>query len=216
MRSASIRGDEMQFNAAWREAFMSIDYYKWVLAGVIAALASAPDWIAAQEGQPPQPQSQPSEQHLREAPGSSGGRLRLLPEYAMPGKNAAGTAAQGHQSPISLLTPENLKNMEVMGPSGETIGKVEDVVRSRKDGFIYAIISSGGVWGIGAKETPVSLKELEVYGSKLRIGTTKSELPRWPDYRRDQYVGLEPEDKPVADFAAFEVFPSNGQEKTPQ
>jgi sporulation protein YlmC with PRC-barrel domain len=88
--------------------------------------------------------------------------MAYLPEYAMPGKNPAGTAARKHQSAISLLTPENFKHMDVMGPSGERIGKVEDLVRSRNDGFIYVIISSGGVLGLGAKETPVSLKELHV------------------------------------------------------
>ena len=134
----------------------------------------------------------------------------------MPTKSAAETEAQRHKSPMFLLTPENLKQMEVMGASGATIGRIDDVVRSRNDGFIYAIISSGGVWGIGAKETPVSLKKLEVYGSKLRIGTTKSELVRWPDYRKDQYAGLHPNDKPIADFAAFEEVPSNDQERAPQ
>jgi PRC-barrel domain len=86
--------------------------------------------------------------------------------------------------------------MEVVGASGEKIGKVADIVRSRKDGFIYAIISSGGVLGIGAKETPVSLKAMEVQGSKLRIGATKSDLPRWPEYRKDQFVELHPANKP--------------------
>jgi sporulation protein YlmC with PRC-barrel domain len=194
---------------------MNIDYCKWVLAGVIAALASAPGRIAAQQVQP-QPESQPNEQHSREAPGSSGGRLRLLPEYAMPGKKVAGMAARNDRSLISSLTSDELKHMEVIGASGATIGKVEDVVRSRNDGFIYAIISSGGVLGIGAKETPVSLKALEVYGTKLRIGAGKSELARWPDYQKDQYVGLQPVDKPIADFAAFEVVPSKEDERPPQ
>ena len=102
--------------------------------------------------------------------------------------------------------------MEVIGESGEKIGKVEDVVRSRKDGFIYAIISSGGVLGIGAKETAVLLKGLEVQGTKLRIAATKSDLPRWPEYSKEQFVDLHPTNKPIADFAAFEAVHSKDQE----
>jgi PRC-barrel domain len=195
---------------------MHINYHKSLLAAVIATLAASPGWSAAQQALPPQPESQPNGQQTGGAPGSSGGQLRLLPEYSAPVKSPAGHAAQGNESLISALTPRQLKQMEVVSASGEKIGKVEDIVRSRKDGFIYAIISTGGALGIGAKETPVSLKELEAQGSKLRIGATKSDLARWPEYRKDQYVELNPVNKPISDFAAFEVVPSKDQEKAPQ
>ena len=191
---------------------MNLNYRKSLLAGVIATLAASPGWIAAQQAQPPQPDSQLNGQQPGEAPGLSGGQLRLLPEYSAPVKNPAVNAPQGKESLISTFTPKYLEQMEVVGESGERIGKVEDVVRSREDGFIYAIISSGGVMGIGAKETPVPLKELEVQGDKLRIGATKDAFQRWPDYHEDQYIALEPSNKPISDFAAFEVVPSKNQE----
>jgi sporulation protein YlmC with PRC-barrel domain len=194
---------------------MSINYRKSLLAGVIATLAASPGWSAPQQAQPPQPERQHNLQQTGEAPGPGGGQQRLLPEYSAPAKSPTGHAAQGDESLISALTPRQLKQMEVVGASGEKIGKVADIVRSRKDGFIYAIISSGGVLGIGAKETPVSLKAMEVQGSKLRIGATKSDLPRWPEYRKDQFVELHPANKPISDFAAFEVVPSKDHEKAP-
>jgi hypothetical protein len=194
---------------------MNINYRKSLLAGVIATLAASPGWSAPQQAQPPQPESQHNRQQTGEAPGSSGGQLRLLPEYSAPAKSPAGNAAQGNESLISVLTPRQLKQMEVVGSTGEEIGRVEDVVRSRKDGFIYAIISFGGVLGIGAKETAVPLKELEAQDSKLRVGATKNDLARWPEYRKDQYVELNPVNKPISDFAAFEVVPSKDQQKAP-
>jgi sporulation protein YlmC with PRC-barrel domain len=104
-------------------------------------------------------------------------------------------------------------HMEVVGVSGEKIGMVEDVVRSREDGFIYVVVSSGGVLGIDAKEVTVPFKELEVQNNdQLLIGTTKDDLQHWPEYQEAQYVALEPSNKPISDFAAFEVMPPKGSE----
>ena len=97
--------------------------------------------------------------------------------------------------------------MDVVDASGEKIGKIEDVVRSREDGLIYAVVSSGGILGIGAKEIPVTLEKLQVHGDKLRIGTTEEDLRSWPEYQEDQFVELRPSNQPISEFAAFEVTP---------
>jgi sporulation protein YlmC with PRC-barrel domain len=190
---------------------MNIKFSKSLLAGVTATLLAAPGWPAAQQLQSPQPDSGRYDQSTGGVSASHGYQIRSLPEGAMPARHPAGGATQGNDTLLSALTPQHLMHMEVVGVSGEKIGEVEDVVRSREDGFIYVVVSSGGLLGIGAKEVTVPFKELEVQGDhQLLIGTTKDDLQRWPEYQEDQYVALEPSNKPVSDFAAFEVIPPKG------
>jgi len=132
-----------------------------------------------------------------------------LPEGALLHEEGA---THDNDTLLSALTPLHLKHMEVIGISGEKIGKVEDVVRSREDGFIYAVVSTGGILGIGAKEVTVPFKELEMQGDGLRIGTTKDDLQRWPEYQEDQYAALEPTNKPISEFSAFEAIPPKESE----
>ena len=191
---------------------MNIKYRKSLLAGVIATLMAAPGWLAAQQLQSPQPDSGRYELSAGGAPSASGDQIRSLPEGAMPASHPAGDTTHDNDTLLSALTPRHLMHMEVVGVSGEKIGKAENVVRSREDGFIYVVVSSGGVLGIGAKEVTVPFKELEVQGNQLLIGTTKDDLQRWPEYQEDQYVALEPSNKPISDFAAFEVIPPKGSD----
>jgi hypothetical protein len=191
---------------------MNITYRKSLLAGVIITMMAAPGWLAAQQLQSPQPGSEHYGQPTGESPAPSGDQIRLLPEGAMPATNPTGGSRQGNDVRISNLTPQHLTHMDVVDVSGEKTGKIEDVVRSREDGFIYAVVSSGGVLGIGAKEVTVPVEELVVQGDNLRVGATKDELQRWPEYQKDQYVALEPANKPISDFAAFEAIPPKGSE----
>ncbi len=90
------------------------------------------------------------------------------------------------------------------------------MVRSREDGLIYAVVSYGGILGIGAKEIPITLQKLQVHGDKLRIGATEEDIRSWAEYQEDQFVELKPSNQPISDFAAFEVTPPKGIEKVPE
>ena len=113
---------------------------------------------------------------------------------------------------LTALTPHQLKHMEIDDATGKKIGKVEEVVRSREDGFIYAVVSSGGLLGIGANEVTVPVEMLELQGNRLRISATKDELQRWPEYQEDRYAELEPTSKPISEFSAFEAIPPKESE----
>jgi hypothetical protein len=195
---------------------MNIKYRKSLLAGVIATLMAAPGWLAAQQLQAPQPDSERHGQQMGDSPAPSGKSIRPEPSSVEPATNPAGTTTQGDNTLLSVLTPQHLKHMDVVGASGEKIGKIKDVVRSREDGLIYAVVSSGGILGIGAKEIPVTLQELQVHGDKLRIGTTEDDLRSWAEHQEDQFVELKPSNQPISDFAAFEVTPPKGTEKVPE
>jgi sporulation protein YlmC with PRC-barrel domain len=195
---------------------MNIKYRKSLLAGVIATLMASPGLLAAEQMQAPQPDSERHGQQMGDSPAPSGKPIQSEPSSVEPAMNPAAGTTQGDDTLLSALTPQHLKKMDVVGASGEKIGKVEDVVRSREDGLIYAVVSSGGILGIGAKEIPVSLQELQVYGDKLRIGTTEDDLRSWAEYQKDQYVDLKPANQPISEFAAFEVTPPEGAGRVPE
>jgi sporulation protein YlmC with PRC-barrel domain len=178
---------------------MNITYRKSLLAGMIAALMAAPGALAAQQLEAPQADSERQGQRTEEAP---------APETAAPETNPASGAIIMRTDPlVSALTPQNLEQMKVIDASGEKIGKVEDVVRSRENGLIYVVVSSGGLLGIGTKAIPVPLESLRVQGDALRIATTADDLRNRSEYEEDRYAELDPANQPISEFSAFEVIP---------
>ena len=195
---------------------MSVNFRKSFVAGVIGMLMAAPGIHAAPQMQSPHADREHDGQPMVNSPAPSGEVIRSLPGSDEPAARAAGEATRSKDTLVSVLTPRHLKKMVVIDTAGKTIGNIEDVVRSREDGFIYAVISSGGILGIGAQEVPVPLEELQVRGDKLRIATTRDTMLHWPAYQEDQYVELEPSDKPISEFSAFEVIPPDGAETVPE
>lgn len=106
---------------------------------------------------------------------------------------------------IMQLTPDQLKHMAVVDPAGKEVGKIEQIVRSRQDETIEAVISSGGVLGFGAKEIAVPIETLELAGNEqLQIQASDEELQARGDYVPEAFVQLEPSDRPISEFSAFE------------
>lgn len=161
---------------------MSARIRKSMMAGAIAALISAPVWAQGEAG----------------SPGATGS----------PG---AGMSSQSASSPLYSMTPQQLRRMEVVDATGENIGSVRSVVRSRDQENIQLVVSSGGFLGVGGKETTIPLDQVNLAGDKIQLSSTKAELEGQPEYQPEQYVELEPADQPISDFAAFE--PTPGQEE---
>jgi hypothetical protein len=184
---------------------MTTHFRNSLLAGAIAALISLPGWVCAQQVQAPRSESGHQGPPTAGAPASSANPMKSVPEGAliMPSEGAT----HRNDTLLSALTPHQLTHMEIDDASGKKIGHVEDVVRSRDDGFIYAVVSSGGLLGIGAREMTVPVEMLELQGNRLRIGATKDEVQHWPDYQEDRYAELEPGNKPISEFSAFEAIP---------
>jgi hypothetical protein len=55
-----------------------------------------------------------------------------------------------------------------------------------------------------------------VHGDRLRIAATEDDIRQLPEYQEDQYVELEPSNRPISEFSAFEVTPPEGTEKVPE
>lgn len=110
-------------------------------------------------------------------------------------------------NPVYELTPNELKSLTVVNPLGEKVGNVKSVVHSKASGDIQAVISSGGILGIGATEVAVPLDELELSADKLLIGATAEDLKARGHYESEAFIELEPGNRPISEFSAFELVP---------
>ncbi len=165
---------------------MNAMFRKSLLAGAVAALAATPMLAGADAGK------------TSHEGGATG---HPTSQYGAP--TAASASVQG-------LTPSQLRGTEVIGPSGEEVGTVKAVVRSRDEKNIQAVISAGGMMGMGDRKVAVPLNSLRYDGDKLRISATEEQLKARPEYQSEKFVELEPSDQPISEFSAFETVPDSG------
>lgn len=161
---------------------MKTIFRRTLLAGAVAALAATPMLAGAEGGKTYHEAGQPTSEYK------------------------AGTAASAS---LQGLTPSQLRGTEVLGPSGEEVGTVKAVVRSRDEKNIQAVISAGGMMGMGDREVAVPLSSLRYDGDKLRISATEEQLKARPAYQSEKFVELEPSDQPISEFSAFETVPGD-------
>ncbi|HEX9594455.1 MAG TPA: PRC-barrel domain-containing protein [bacterium] len=167
---------------------MNHDYHKSLVAVMITALAAAPGWaIAAQE------HTRGGESQLQTGEG-------MYEQQTQPGTAVPSAGVYGK-------TPKELHRMDVLGTTGDEVGTLKDVVAKREGGEICAVISVGGILGVGAKEIAVPLDELRLEGDDLHILATKDDLMSREIYVADQYSEVQPEDRPISEFSAFEEIP---------
>ena len=158
-------------------------YRKSLMTGVIATLIAAPGWAIADSPKTPGADSHmPAGQTMHEQ--------QTQPTQGVYGK-----------------TPKELQGMDVLGTNGDEIGTLKDIVAKRDARQICAVISVGGILGVGAKEIVVPLDELRLKGDQLHILATKDDLERREVYAATQYRQVQPEDKPISEFSAFEAMP---------
>lgn len=99
------------------------------------------------------------------------------------------------------LTPDELKNTEVVGSDGETIGKIKGVVGSKTSDDVYAVISQGGLMGIGAHEFLIPLEELtQVNNDQVRADFNETIAKDRPEYESDNYSEMD-SSRPIFEYS---------------
>lgn len=179
---------------------MNKGYRKTLLAGAIAALIAGPVAGAQHETQAQDAPGAVPEQPAQESP-------QYSPSTPQPRDEQAGTAEQPGAEPSSMLalTPDDLHRQEVIGSNGEAIGRISDVVSDREGSDIYAVISTGGFLGlIGGTKHVVPLSELRLEEQKLHLNATQEDLSAREEYTEEQYLVVQPDDRPISEFSAFE------------
>lgn len=175
---------------------MNTNYRKTLIAAAVAALISAPAWSATDA-----PGSSTDAAKSRDSQSQSQGA------YSRSGESRSldGAArAKASNNPLYNFTPDDLNGLEVIGSDGESIGEIKTVVMDRSRDDVHAVITSGGILGVGVRETLVPFAELKLVGDhKVQANLTEESLKSRPEYKAEQYGVLE-SNRPVSDFSAFE------------
>lgn len=176
-------------------------YRKSLLAGTIAALVTLPVWSAQDTAPMPETTDITADQStVQESAQYSTGAPKPMEQPAGTGSQSM---AAGHS--MLALTPDDLHRQEVIGSDGKTIGKISNVVSDRENGDIYAVISTGGFLGlIGGTKHVIPLAELRLEQQKLHVGLTLEELSAHEEYREESYLVVQPDNRPITEFSAFE------------
>ncbi|PTY06933.1 hypothetical protein DB347_10050 [Opitutaceae bacterium EW11] len=89
---------------------------------------------------------------------------------------------------------KDVVGMRVLGNAGEDIGRVADLVVDTGSGrIVYAIVSSGGVVGLGSTRHAVPFSALTYandYQDSLKLNVTPSEWAKAPVYSDNQFASL--------------------------
>jgi len=87
-----------------------------------------------------------------------------------------------------LVDSDDVIGTNVYDASGEHVGKVERLVLGKMDGRVaYAVLSFGGLWGLGSDYYPIPWSELS-YDADLdgfRINISKEHVENGPKYHPD-------------------------------
>jgi len=87
---------------------------------------------------------------------------------------------------------DDIKGMNVKNQNGEEVGEVDKVVVNTHTNKLYAVVSVGGVLGIGDKMIPMELERMELRDDELIMSTsmTEDQLKNTQTYNESQYMEL--------------------------
>jgi hypothetical protein len=117
--------------------------------------------------------------------------------YAIAAEPSKMTSGQmGDQSLQGPQRASQIKGMSVKNPEGQDLGKIDDLVIAEDGTIKYAILSHGGLLGIGDKLIPIPWKALRPGDDKkyLTVNITKETLERAPNFDPKEWPAFtEPE-----------------------
>lgn len=182
-----------------------------LIAGAIAALLAGPTLAATDtskvDGQSPAPTKaelgQPERDHPAIAPPT-----RETSRMGTADGSATARSTSGHNMLYSR-SADDLDGVDVVDRAGDKVGEIKRVVLAPDRKSAHAVISVGGVLGMGARDISVSLDELKPLDDKLQMSATKEEITALKDATQgtEQYVDLKgsaPISGSIVEFSAFE------------
>ncbi|MGG7056612.1 PRC-barrel domain-containing protein [Nitrosomonas sp. ANs5] len=83
------------------------------------------------------------------------------------------------------INAKKLMDMNVVGQDGKKLGKVDDLILSKKDKIVHAIVSVGGMLGVGGKLVAVPFQDMNINKAKEEaiIGLSEQELEKAPEFK---------------------------------
>lgn len=103
----------------------------------------------------------------------------------------AATAAAGDK----LLAASTLVDLPAVDLRGQSVGTIVDAMMSSQSGrIVYAMLSHGGIGGVGEKMIAVPWRELELAPDQVRVRTSPDRLDRAEGIDRDDWPVYAPPD----------------------
>jgi sporulation protein YlmC with PRC-barrel domain len=144
------------------------------------------------------------------------GTAGATPEAAEPAAGTTGPAeAIIPEQAETQLRAEDLMGTTTVGPDGEEVGEVEDLIFDEQEKITGVVIGVGGFLGIGKKEVGLdwdqaALAEDKDAGTKkIMINLTKADLEAAPDFKTKE------EQKAEAEAAAQQQLLQQQQQAVP-
>jgi len=94
---------------------------------------------------------------------------------------------------VGSLKAEDLKGTDVISPSGQKLGDIDDFVLASGGKIDAVIVEFGGFLGLGTKHVAVAYQGLKFMTGRngeryLVVNVTKDQLNAQPDYNKDDYA----------------------------
>ncbi|MDO8826186.1 PRC-barrel domain-containing protein [Methylophaga sp.] len=105
------------------------------------------------------------------------------------GSTSAGTPA--NKGGLYDMSANELNGMDVITSDGKDVGGIEKIVMSPDSQNIHAVITVGGLLGVGGKTILIPLENFTRAKDELHVKATQAELKAMNDYGSEDYIELE-------------------------
>jgi hypothetical protein len=183
-----------------------------LIAGAIAALLAGPVWAASDTPRDGAQTSPPTKAEFgqpgRDQP-SAAQPMSERPRMDAAPYGGATTGTPVGDNPLYTRSADDLDGMDVVDSAGDKVGTVKQIVLAPDRKSAHAVISAGGILGIGARDIMVSLDELKPMDDKLQMSVTEEEIAARKDDAPDadkyaEVTGDAPISDSIVEFSAFE------------
>jgi sporulation protein YlmC with PRC-barrel domain len=119
----------------------------------------------------------------------SGSGTSVTPDRSTTGTDSS--ASDLSVSSSSALKASDLIGSNVENRQGESLGEISDLAIDPQSGRIaFALISQGGVLGVGTKFTPVPMNAITFSDNKAILDVSKDKLANAPSFDKDQWPNV--------------------------
>jgi sporulation protein YlmC with PRC-barrel domain len=193
----------------FRSYTMNMKFRKTLIAGAIAALTTGTAWAAET---PKYGSDAPATTGI-EQPARDDTKVRNAPQSSeqpmgMQTQRSDKSGPSSADKVIYTRSADSLAGADVVDGDGEKIGDVKQVVLAADRKSAHAVISEGGILGIGGREVRVSLDELTpLDDDKLQWRVTKEQVEMLEEHTPGQFVEIKgdtPISGEITEFSAFE------------
>lgn len=105
------------------------------------------------------------------------------------GSTSAGSPA--NRGGLYDMSANELNGMEIITSDREDVGGVEKIVMSPNNQNIHAVVTVGGLLGVGGKTILIPLEKFTRTNDELHVKATQSQLKEMNDYGSEDYIELE-------------------------